>query len=144
MGSSSKSDKDIAGVKEGKQRRDYLKYIKRLGFFFFLPQYPVEGKKLKQSAAWPVSIWQRKTTPICSGQPCQNSLVSGDKKHQFFTASGSVWLEWALVGAVKWALVFGLMPMYFPQHWSSLLGLLDVCSTHSSCSSLHCPCDRYR
>lgn len=44
---SSKNCEDIAGVKEDERRRDYLNYV----LFFFLPQFPVEGKKLKQSAA---------------------------------------------------------------------------------------------
>lgn len=81
----------LPGLKEDKQGRNYFKYggFVCLFFGFFLLQFPVEEKKLKQSAAWPVSIWQRKTTLICSGQPCQNSQVSGDKKLQFFTASSS-------------------------------------------------------
>lgn len=125
---SSKNCEDIAGVKEDERRRDYLNYV----LFFFLPQFPVEGKKLKQSAAWAVSIWQRKTTLICSGQLCQNSLVSGDKKHQFFTANMSGMDSGT---AMQWALLSGLISVYFQ------LGQFDICITHSSCSSLHCPCD---
>lgn len=56
-----------------------MKYL-----WFFSLQYPAEGRKLKPSAAWPVSTWQRKITLTCSGQPCQNSLVRSKEKHQFF------------------------------------------------------------